>query len=85
MKMITLKIFLAYNREKLIENSIKYTKEFCGDLGTETERQVKREWQRKNRMMFDLPVKRKWRDLYTSIDGVTQEIKDRFKQLHLLV
>ena len=46
MTMAALKAFLAHNREELIENSIKYAKEVCEDLGIETERRVRK----KNRM-----------------------------------
>ena len=42
MKMAALKAFLAQNREELIENSIKYAKEVCDDLGIETACRVRK-------------------------------------------
>ena len=56
MKMATLKAFLAQNREELIENSIKYGKEVCDDLGIETKHRVRKKKRiagGKNQMMLD--------------------------------
>ena len=86
MKMAALKAFLAQNRE-LIENSIKYVKEVCDDHGIETECRVRKKkrmvGEKPNdvRLTFEAEMKT---DLHTSIDSITQEIKDQFEQLHLL-
>ena len=87
MKMAALKAFLTHNREELIENSIKYAKEVCEDLGIETERRVRKKkrmaGEKSNDVGLNFEAEMK-RDLYTSIDSITQEIKDRFEQLHFL-
>ena len=86
-KIAALKAFLAHNREELIENSIKYAKEVCEDIGIETERRVRKKKrmaeEKSNDVGLNFQAEMK-RDLYTSIDSITQEIKDRFEQLHFL-
>ena len=65
---------------------IKFTKEVC-DLGIETERRVRKKKRMAGRksndvgLIFEAEMER---DLYASINRVTQKIKDRFEQLHLL-
>ena len=85
--MATLKALLAHNREELIENSIKYAKEIFYDFVIEAERRVrkKRSMAGKNSNDVELTFEAEMeRDLYASINSVTQEIKDRFEQLHFL-
>ena len=85
MKMAALKAFLAQNREELIENSIKYAKQISNDHKTERGvRKKKRMAEKKSNdvgLTFEVEMKR---DLYASIDSISQGIQDQFEQLHLL-
>ena len=85
MKMAALTAFLAQNREELIENSIKYAKQISNDHETERRvRKKKRLAKKKSNdvgLTFEVEMKR---DLYASIDSISQGIQDQFEQLHLL-
>jgi len=81
-----LKIFLAENRTKLVNNGVSYAKENCSDLGIVMERQRRPkkkqkfgEGSRDTELPYDIELRR---EMFSSLDRVIEELTLRFQMLH---